>query len=175
MVLRIVAALFIGALIATFVPVSVPDPGPGMTATASTGDNRCWSYKTSERGFARKMNAVRSGRGLGKLSLDPEISKAARVHTNEMINQNTLHHTSSTNLRNRVTNWVVLGENVGVGSTVSSLHDAFMNSPAHRDNIEHAAYKHVGIGVRKANGRLWVTVIFEAVTDPGTTLNMPRC
>ena len=175
MVLRIVATLFVGALLATLAPVTVPTaPAPGMTTAAST-DNRCWNYKTSERGFARKMNAVRSGRGLGKLSLDPEISKAARVHTNEMINQNTLHHTSSTNLRNRVTNWVVLGENVGVGSTVSSLHDAFMNSPAHRDNIEHAAYKHVGIGARKAGGRLWVTVIFEAVTDPGTTLSMPRC
>lgn len=175
MVRRIVATLFIGALLATLMPVSAPTPPRGMTAVASTGDNRCWNYKTSERGFARKMNAVRSARGLGKLSLDPEISKAARVHTNEMINQNTLHHTSSTNLRNRVTNWVILGENVGVGSTVSSLHDAFMNSPAHRDNIEHSAYKHVGIGARSANGRLWVTVIFEAVTDPGTTLNMPRC
>jgi len=164
---RIVAILLGGALLATFSPVT--------TAGAGTGDNQCWKYKASERNFNRKMNAARTSRGLGKLSLDPEISKVARVHTREMIRANSLHHTSSTNLRRRVTNWIVLGENVGVGGTVDSLHQAFMNSPAHRDNIEHAAYKHVGIGVRKADGRMWVTVIFEAVTDPGTTLRMPRC
>jgi hypothetical protein len=71
MVRRIVATLFAGALLATLMPVTAPGPAPGTVAIASTGDNRCWNYKTSERGFARKMNAVRSGRGLGKLSLDP--------------------------------------------------------------------------------------------------------
>ena len=145
-----------------------------MTLAAS-GDNRCWNFKTTERGFARKMNAERASRSMGKMSIDPEISKVARVHTNEMVQRNELYHTTSTDLRNRVTSWVVLGENVGVGSTVDSLHQAFMNSPAHRDNILHASYAHVGVGVKKAGDRMWVTVIFEAVTDPGTTLSMPRC
>ena len=161
------ALIFAGALFATLLPAA--------TAGAASGDNACWNYKTSERGFARKINASRSASTLPKLSIDPELSKAARVHTNEMIRKNELHHTSSTNLRNRVTSWTILGENVGVGSSVSSLHEAFMNSPAHRDNILHAAYRHVGVGVKKANGRMWVTVIFEAITDPGTTLAMPNC
>ncbi len=164
---RIAALLFIGALFAGLLPV--------MNAGAATGDNRCWDYAFSERGFRKKMNAEREARGLGKLSLDPELSKAARVHTNEMVKRDTLYHTSSTDLKNRVTNWIVLGENVGVGGTVASLHEAFMNSPAHRDNILYNTYKHVGVGVKKANGRMWVTVIFEAVTDPGTSLTMPRC
>lgn len=149
---------------------------PAPTAIAQTsGDNKCWNYKPTERGFARRINSARGDSGLGKLSLDPELSKAARVHTNEMVRREELYHTTSTDLRNRVTSWVILGENVGVGGTVQSLHEAFMNSPAHRDNVLHAAYRHVGIGVREANGRMWVTIIFEAVTDPGTTLKMPKC
>jgi uncharacterized protein YkwD len=167
MVRRIVAMLLGGALLATF--------SPATTATAGAGDNKCWNYKPSERSFNRKLYAARTSRGLCKLSLDPEISKVALVHTREMVRKNSLHHTSSSDLSRRVTNWIVLGENVGVGGTVDSLHQAFMNSPSHRDNIEHGAYRHVGIGVRKADGRMWVTVIFEAVTDPGTTLRMPRC
>ena len=135
---KLAALTFAGALFSTILPVT--------TAGAAGGDNPCWNYKPSERAFARKMNSARSA--LTKLSLDPELSKAARVHTNEMIRKNELFHTSSANLKNRVTNWVVLGENVGVGSTVSSLHEAFMNSPAHRDNVMLPTYRHVGVGVK---------------------------
>jgi uncharacterized protein YkwD len=121
------------------------------------------------------MNNARTNQGLGKLKLDPELSKAAKVHTWEMVRSSELHHTSSDNLRRRVTNWILLGENVGVGATVSSLHEAFMNSPAHRDNVMHSLYRHVGVNVVKSDGRMWVTIIFEAMTDPGTPLKMPRC
>ncbi len=121
------------------------------------------------------MNAARVAVGKGKLSLDPELSKAARRHTREMVEQDLLHHTSSDALRRRVTHWSTLGENVGVGGTVDSLHVAFMNSPAHKENILYPTFKHVGVGVTQTPSRMWVTVIFEAAQDPGTPLPMPRC
>jgi hypothetical protein len=31
------------------------------------------------------------------------------------------------------------------------------------------------VGVKKADGRMWVTVIFEARENPGTRLAMPSC
>lgn len=165
---RLAATLLAGALFSTLLPVAT-------AGAQGQGDNPCWTYKDSERGFARKMNKARANNGLAKLSLDPELSKAARVHTNEMIRKDELYHTTSSDLRERVTNWIILGENVGVGGSVRSLHKAFMNSPGHRDNILNLTYKHVGVGVRVVDGRMWVTVIFEAITDPGTTLRMPRC
>jgi uncharacterized protein YkwD len=45
-----------------------------------------------------------------------------------------------------------------------------MNSPAHRANILLSSFKHVGVGVIQANDRLWVTVTFEARSDPGSPL-----
>lgn len=144
-------------------------------STAVAADSGCWVTKASERGFARKINLARSATGRAKLSLDPELSRAARKHTFEMVRKDLLHHTSEANLRRRVTNWSTLGENVGVGGTVDSLHAAFMASPAHKDNILYKSFRHVGVGVVERNGRMWVTVIFEAATDPGTTLRMPSC
>lgn len=138
-------------------------------------DSRCWEPRFRESRFARRINAAREAHGVGKLRLDPELSKAARVHTREMVGTNQLHHTASSVLRSRVTNWAVLGENVGVGGKVGSLHRAFMTSPSHRDNILYGTYKHVGVGTMRRGGRLWVTVLFEAVTNPGTTLRMPSC
>lgn len=175
---RIVAAaatavIFFGA--APLASAEIPAVSLDGVSALGASDNRCWTYKDSERGFARRINSERVLEGVGKLSLDPELSKSALKHTWEMVRNNELYHTPSDKLRRRVTNWTILGENVGVGGTVSSLHEAFMNSPAHRDNVLYNTFAHVGVGVVKKAGRMWVTVIFEAVADPGTTLSMPTC
>ncbi|HET7481894.1 MAG TPA: CAP domain-containing protein [Actinomycetota bacterium] len=143
------------------------------STTAAAG--ACWSPKPEEQQFRSAMNLARSANGESQLQLDPELSKAARLHTREMTAKDLLYHTPDSSLTNRVTHWSVLGENVGVGGTVDSLHDAFMNSSPHRANILYSQFRYVGIGVREAEGRMWVTVIFEASSDPGTRLPMPSC
>ncbi|MFN2390052.1 MAG: CAP domain-containing protein [Actinomycetota bacterium] len=153
------------ALLTAVVPSSV----------AGGGDNPCYKFSDAERQFKNKINNVRSGLLLGKLHLDPELSKSAKVHTKEMVASDTLYHTSNAQFARRVTNWNMLGENVGVGSSVSSLHSAFMNSPLHRANIVLPTFRHVGVDVIKKDGRMWVTVQFESTRNPGTTLNMPNC
>lgn len=166
-----------GAVATLILSALVPSMPAQMAASnlAASGDNTCWNYKSAEKSFSKKINFARGAVGIAKLSLDPELSKAARKHTKEMVSKDLLHHTSSDNLKKRVTHWSSLGENVGVGSTVASLHEAFMASPGHKENILYSGFKHVGIGVKKANGRMWVTVIFESAADPGTTLKMPSC
>jgi uncharacterized protein YkwD len=148
---------------------------PAVTATAQTSQGGCWDVKGAERGFAKRINDVRGVARRGTLRLDPELSRAARLHTREMVKQDKLYHTPSDKLSKRVTNWTVLGENVGVGGDVQSLHEAFMASPAHADNVLYDSFRHMGVGVVKKGDRMWVTVIFEAQTNPGTTLSMPNC
>lgn len=148
---------------------------PAVTATAQTSQGGCWEVKGAERGFAKRINNVRGVAKRGTLRLDPELSRAARLHTREMVKQDKLYHTPSDKLGRRVTNWTVLGENVGVGGDVESLHAAFMASPAHADNVLYDSFRHMGVGTYKADGKLWVTVIFEAQTNPGTSLRMPKC
>ena len=64
-------------------------------------------------------------------------------------------------LTSDVTNWRWVGENVGYGPSVASVHTAFMNSPAHKANILDRDYTEVGIGVVVANGRVWVAEVFR--------------
>jgi uncharacterized protein YkwD len=146
-----------------------------LPASPALADNQCYKFKDAERAFVKKMNNARSNAGKVRLSLDPEAGKVARKHAREMGGKNVLYHTPSSALKWRVTRWSVLGENVGVGSTVSSLHKAFMNSPAHKANILYSSFRHVGVGTIRKNGRLWVTVVFESSKDPGTRLKMPSC
>jgi uncharacterized protein YkwD len=141
-----------------------------VVAPATVADAACYSNSDNERSFASKLNAARRAAGKSSLRLDPQLSKAAKVHTREMVRRNVLYHTPTDALKRRVTNWVELGENVGVGGTTTSLHGAFMDSPAHRSNILYSNFRYVGIGAKQAHGRLWVTVIFESRADPGSPL-----
>jgi uncharacterized protein YkwD len=87
-----------------------------------------------------------------------------------MDRKNRLYHTPSRKLRYRVTRWNLLGENVGVGRSVKSLHRAFMASPGHRENVMYSRFQHVGVGVRKDPDRIWVAIVFEAARNPGTRM-----
>jgi uncharacterized protein YkwD len=133
----------------------------------------CWNYTDKERSFAKKINGSRGNHHVGRLQLDPQLSRVASKQTNSMIDKNELYHTP--NLGSRVTRWRMLAENVGYGNTVRSLHKMFMKSSGHKHNILNGQYEYVGISAKQAHGWLWVTVVFQSEQNPGTTLSMPRC
>jgi uncharacterized protein YkwD len=137
---------------------------------ATTASAACYRPTKKERSFVRKMNQERKQAGKAPLKLDLEVSKVSKTHTRAMAKNASLYHTASDVLSRRVTNWILLGENVGVGGSVGSLHQAFMDSPAHRANIMLTSFKYVGVGTIQAGDRLWVTVTFEAKSNPGSPL-----
>lgn len=90
------------------------------------------------------------------------ISDYAKAHSRAMAREGYLFHSTEGKLRNLLDgrNWSIAGENVGVGSTLESLEDAFMDSKKHRENILRREFFHAAVGVVREGGRLWVTVIF---------------
>ena len=64
------------------------------------------------------------------------------------------------------------GENIAAGyPTASAVMTGWINSPGHRENLDRASFRAIGIGVAAgANGRLnWVQVFGSAVQGAGTT------
>lgn len=90
------------------------------------------------------------------------ISDYAKAHSRAMSRKGYLFHSTEGRLRNVLDgrDWSIAGENVGVGSTLDSLQDAFMDSRKHRQNILRREFFHAAVGVVRRDGRLWVTVIF---------------
>jgi hypothetical protein len=149
--------------------------GPRYITTPTLGGSSgsgCISFTRNERRFARKIDRERAAEGRRDLRLDADLGKVARKHTREMIDANLLHHSTDRQMLDRIIGWDVLGENVGVGGTVVSLHDAFMASPPHRHNVLYRRYRRVGVGVGRGHGRMWVTIIFQDGDNPTTAL---RC
>ncbi len=108
--------------------------------------------------FVAKINASRSAAGLSPVESYWDLSDDARRHSDLMAERGEIFHSS--NLGSVTTGWERLGENVGVGLDVGSLHDAFMNSSSHRANIL-GDYNYVGVGVTiDGDGFMWVTAVF---------------
>jgi uncharacterized protein YkwD len=115
-----------------------------------------------EASFVTLINRSRADAGKASLAADSAAANVARAWSQQMANAGQISHNPS--LAAEVSTWVTtqwtrIGENVGVGYGVASLHDAFMASTGHRANIL-GDYNRVGVGVVQASGRMWVTVVF---------------
>jgi len=107
-------------------------------------------------------NEERMAKGLSSLKINDKLVQAAQQKAQDMINQNYFAHTSPLGVNPwhwfdlTGYNYVVAGENLAKDFTDSKiLHQAWMNSPSHRDNILNKNYQEVGIAVveGKINGK----------------------
>jgi cysteine-rich secretory family protein len=115
---------------------------------------------SAEAQFVSRLNGVRAGRGLPALAVDGHLTSVARSWSAKMASDGAISHNPS--LGSQVSGWRTLGENVGTGSSVDSIEQAFENSPHHYENMVDANYTLVGIGVVvDGNGTIWVTEDFE--------------
>jgi hypothetical protein len=137
--------------LSTILVVALATIGISASAAADSG---------SEQGFLSAINSTRSSAGLGSLTMDGGLQSHARRHTADMIAAGEIFHSSSAELQAAAgSGWSKLGENVGRGGTVDSLHSAFMASSGHKKNIL-GDYNYVGIGTDSKDGVLYVTVVF---------------
>ena len=156
-------------------PQPPPPPAPpGDPDKPDKPDVQCKLVTSSEKTFAKKVNKARSRRDLGTVALDKELSLVAEAHSKAMRRKNSLEHSREEWMRQRVTRWEIIGENVGRGRSVDSLHEAFMASEGHREIVVDEEYRNLGVGIAPDGDYIWITVLFEAYEDPGTTMEMPE-
>jgi uncharacterized protein YkwD len=122
----------------------------------------------AEDRFGRRLqmlaltNQDRRAHDRDNLGFAARLSRYAKEHSRRMANRGYLFHSSDDQLQDALGHyaWSIGGENVGVGGSLESLEDAFMASEDHRANILRPTYDHAAVGVARADGRIWVTVIF---------------
>ena len=113
----------------------------------------------AEHGFVGRIGDERAAAGLAGYAVAADLVEVARRHAEEMRRQQRLHHNPS--LGEDVQGWQAVGENVGVGPTVEAIHQKFMESPSHRDNILSGRFTEVGVGVVVDGDDLWVVQVFR--------------
>ena len=105
-----------------------------------------------------ELNADRRAQGLSSLSIQADAQAKAQAWAENLARQNRLYHsTLSSGIRTR---WCSLGENVGYGSSVAQIEDAYMASPGHRANITSTKWNGVGVGHAKNGTRTYTVQVF---------------
>jgi uncharacterized protein YkwD len=144
---------------------------PPLAAPAEAAAARTGQEQFDEWEFIDRINASRSAAGLSSVTMVSSWRETSRDHSESMAAAGAISHDGNlSGDADAVSScWSKIGENVGVGSSVSTLHDAFMASDGHRRNVLDAGFRYVGIGVEWRGGRLWVTERFMQLRS-GCTL-----
>lgn len=145
-----------GAAPATEPPPPPPPPPPPAPPAAAVAP----APAGADAEFVAGLNRIRAGAGLPALTRDGELDQLAASWSAEMASSGQLRHSSLLpGLAQR--RGVVAGENVGHGTSVPGLLDAFVASSGHYANIVSPGFTRVGVATVSApDGSLWTTHIF---------------
>jgi uncharacterized protein YkwD len=120
----------------------------------------------AEQYLLSAANQERAALGLPLLHRDPQLAHAAALHAREMAAHGAISHQFSgeAELSARAAgtgvHFSVVSENVGEAPSAVKIHDMWMHSPHHRDNLLDPAVDSAGISVIARGGELYAVEDF---------------
>ncbi|MGG5736658.1 MULTISPECIES: CAP domain-containing protein [Bacillus cereus group] len=119
------------------------------------------SLSEFEQRVVELTNAERAKQGLSALQIDTELSKVARIKSEDMQKNNYFDHNSPTYgspfdmMKKFGISYTSAGENIAQGQrTPEEVVQAWMNSAGHRANILNNSFTHIGVGYVES-GNYW--------------------
>ena len=133
--------------------INIPDPS---------------QYTSQEEEVLRLVNIERSKQGLSPLKMNWELSRVARLKSEDMANKKYFDHQSPTYgspfdmIKSFGIKYKSAGENIAMGQkTPAAVMTGWMNSPGHKANILSTNYTELGVGITKnSSGTLYWTQMF---------------
>jgi uncharacterized protein YkwD len=163
---RMLASLLVATLVAAGVigaSVLAPREAGASLVKVKTCGGGTIELNAYEKRVLEFHNRTRTKHGLKTLCVNVALTKAARAHSQEMLDKDYASHTSfnGETIKQRLTRfgytssgctYYLIGENIawGCGSRGAPDHifKWWMNSKYHRSNILNKNFREVGIGVR---------------------------
>lgn len=134
-------------------PTPAPTPKPTPAPTEGSGQSSGYQLSASEQKMVDLVNQERAKAGVAPLKVDPELSRVARIKSQDMRDNNYFSHTSPTYgspfdmMKSFGISYRTAGENIAKHSSVESAHAGLMNSDGHIKNILNPNFTHIGIGI----------------------------
>ncbi len=138
---------------------------PGQVLNIPTTDSAVLSF---EREVVRLVNVEREKRGLPALTYNWELSRVARIKSQDMRDNGYFSHMSPTYgspfqmMKSFGISYRSAGENIAKGyTTPEAVVRSWMNSSGHRANILSASFTEIGVGY-VADGHYWTQLFRRA-------------
>lgn len=143
----------------TEAPAVKPTEAPATKPTEAQQSG--YSLNAYEAEVVELINDIRAQYGLGQLSIDTELSRVARIKSQDMRDKGYFSHQSPTygSPFDMMTSFGIkyrtAGENIAMGyRTPESVVDGWMNSEGHRKNILNGSFTRIGMGYVES-GNYW--------------------
>ena len=137
---------------------------PGQIINVPRTDDSVVAF---ENEVIRLVNETRVKNGLKALEADWELSRVARIKSQDMKDNNYFSHTSPVYgspfnmIKNFGISYKSAAENIAKGqSTPQAVVNAWMNSQGHRANILNNSYTKIGVGY-VADGKYWTQMFIR--------------
>ncbi len=131
---------------------------PGQVINIPSVDSAVTAY---EQEVIRLVNEIRTKNGLKALTHDWQVSRVARIKSQDMKDNRYFAHNSPVYgtpfqmLKSFGISYRSAGENIAKGyATPQAVVNGWMNSSGHRANILNARYTHIGVGY-VSSGNYW--------------------
>jgi uncharacterized protein YkwD len=157
-------------LMAIAIPACMPAQTPGPDSPADPQSDQPIASTRALRSIAQQLfqmgNQARAAQGLPPLQWDPALAAAALKHCARMAAEGPISHqyAGEADLSQRAgqagAHFSLIEENVAVGPTPESIHQSWMHSPGHRDNLLNPQVNHVGVAVVPGGNLLYAVVDF---------------
>lgn len=142
-----------------------PAPQAQATARVIRGPANA-EFSALERQMLEMVNQERTSRGLAPLAMDARLVRAARLKSQDMVDNEYFAHESPKYgtfvalLNSQGVTYRLAGENLAAAGSVAQAHQGLMDSPGHRRNILNPAFGKVGIGIVQNGRGLMITQEF---------------
>ncbi|MCP4216592.1 MAG: CAP domain-containing protein, partial [bacterium] len=127
-----------------------------------------------EEDLLKLVNRERTDRGYRPLKAHPVLEAVGLAHSRKMVEQKKLSHNFPSykplhiRLMDKKLNFLVSGENIAFSEAIVGkyIHEEFMSSPGHRQNILDPRFTHCGIKLALVKGDYYVTQEFAHIYEP---------
>jgi len=157
--------------LALFSIVLLLSSGGGKVAIAQSDQY----LQTESQQLVALANRARAQAGVPPVKWDPALAQAALKHTRRMVSEGgAIQHDypGELELSERAglsgAHFNLIEENIAVGPTSSEIHDAWMHSKLHRENMLNPEVNRIGIAVVARRGVLYATADFSRAVEAYT-------
>ena len=148
-------------------PPEDPPPPPDSRAPTPPPPSEPACGSDFARAVMDLANEARASAGRSPLTCDPDMTRAALLHSEDMCERRYFSHTSLDGrsafqrMRDEGVSYQTAGENIARGQpTPDEVHRAWMRSSGHRANILNRSFGRVGVGYAECGGRHYWTQNF---------------
>lgn len=158
---------FTRILIFAFAVVAGCVPAARAQTYAQASDGGQANLQAESQQIFALANQARMQAGVGRLVWDPALATAALKHCQRMAAEGPIAHRygGEPDLSERAAqagaHFSVVEENVAIGPSAASIHNQWMQSPGHRENLLSTDVDRVGVAVVTARGVLYAVADYS--------------